>query len=59
MILSLMSDDVVFVPGMPPMKGRTIFEKGLQNLLKSHRIDSQDKILERRSAAVWHAVELY
>lgn len=46
-VLGLMSEDVVFlVPGKPPMKGRSIFEKGMRGLLKSHRVDSTGEIQE-------------
>ena len=34
-VLSLMAEDVVFlVAGQPPMKGRSMFEKGLRRLLE-------------------------
>jgi len=40
-ILGLMADDVVFlVPGQPPMKGRSSFERVLRALLTQHRIES-------------------
>jgi uncharacterized protein (TIGR02246 family) len=46
-VLRLMSEDVVFlVPGKPPMKGRSTFEKGLRALLKSHRVDSSGEVQE-------------
>ena len=46
-ILGLMSEDVVFlVSGKPPMKGRDAFEKGLRELLESHRIESNGEVQE-------------
>jgi len=46
-VLSLMSSDVMFlVAGRPPMKGRSGFEKGLRNLLSTHRVDSTGEIEE-------------
>lgn len=46
-ILGLMSEDVVFlVSGKPPMKGRDAFEKGLRELLKSHRVESKGEVQE-------------
>ncbi|MBI4528680.1 MAG: SgcJ/EcaC family oxidoreductase [Deltaproteobacteria bacterium] len=46
-VLGLMAEDVVFlVPGQPPMKGRTTFEKGLRGLLTSHRLESTGDIQE-------------
>jgi uncharacterized protein (TIGR02246 family) len=46
-VLRLMAKDAVFlVPGKPPMKGRSAFERGLRTVLKSHRIVSQGKIRE-------------
>ena len=46
-VLPLMSEDVVFlVAGKPPMKGRSTFERGLRNLLKSHSLDSGADIQE-------------
>jgi uncharacterized protein (TIGR02246 family) len=46
-ILGLMSEDVVFlVPGKPPVKGRSTFEKELRGLLKSHRITSSGDVQE-------------
>jgi uncharacterized protein (TIGR02246 family) len=48
-VLRLMSEDVVFLtPGKPPMQGRAVFEKNLQELLKTHRIESSGKIEEVR-----------
>jgi uncharacterized protein (TIGR02246 family) len=45
----LMTDDVVFLtPGRPPMQGRAVFEKNLQELLKTHRIESSGKVEEVR-----------
>ena len=46
-VLGLMSEDAVFlVPGKPPIKGRSTFEKGLRSLLKSHSVDSTGEVLE-------------
>ena len=46
-VLSLMSSDVMFlVAGKPPMKGRSSFEKGVRNLLRTHRVDSTGEIEE-------------
>ena len=46
-VLGLMSEDVVFLmPGKPPMKGRSTFEKGLRGFLKSHRVDSSGEVQE-------------
>lgn len=46
-VLGLMADDVVFlVPGQPPMKGRSSFERGLRALLTQHRIESTDEVQE-------------
>jgi uncharacterized protein (TIGR02246 family) len=46
-VLALMAEDVVFlVPGQPPMKGRSTFEKGLRGLLASHRLESSGDIQE-------------
>ena len=48
-VLRLMTDDVVFLtPGRPPMQGRAGFEKNLQELLKTHRIESSGKVEEVR-----------
>jgi uncharacterized protein (TIGR02246 family) len=46
-VLPLMADDVVFlVAGHPPMRGRGTFEKGLRELLATHRIQSEFAIEE-------------
>ena len=46
-VLSLMSEDVVFlVPGKAPIRGRSAFEAGLRQLLKSHRIESTGDVQE-------------
>ena len=46
-VLGLMADDVVFlVPGQPPMKGRSSFERGLRALLTQHRIESTGEVRE-------------
>ena len=46
-VLRLMAEDVVFlVPGRPPMTGRSGFEKGLRQLLDSHRIESTGDVRE-------------
>lgn len=46
-VVSLMADDVVFlVPGQPPMKGRSSFERGLRALLTQHRIESTGEVRE-------------
>jgi uncharacterized protein (TIGR02246 family) len=46
-VLGLMADDVVFlVPGQPPMKGRSSFERGLRTLLTQHRIESTGEVQE-------------
>ena len=46
-VLTLMAEDVVFlVPGQPPMRGRSTFEKGLHGLLSSHRVESESDIQE-------------
>jgi uncharacterized protein (TIGR02246 family) len=46
-VLRLMAEDVVFlVAGQPPMRGRGAFEKGLRNVLASHRIESTGSIQE-------------
>jgi uncharacterized protein (TIGR02246 family) len=48
-VVRLMTEDVVFLtPGRPPMQGRGEFEKGLAELLKSHRIESSGKVEEVR-----------
>ena len=46
-VLGLMSRDVVFlIAGRPPMRGRDGFERGLRELLKTHRIESGGDIQE-------------
>ena len=46
-ILGLMTDDVVFlVPGQPPMRGRSAFERGLRALLERNRIESTGEVQE-------------
>ena len=46
-VLTLMSEDVIFlVAGKPPMQGRRTFEKGLRDLLATHRIESTGEVLE-------------
>jgi uncharacterized protein (TIGR02246 family) len=46
-VLGLMADDIVFlVPGQPPMKGRSSFERGLRALLTQHRIESTGEVQE-------------
>jgi uncharacterized protein (TIGR02246 family) len=46
-VVELMADDVVFlVPGQPPMKGRSSFERGLRTLLSQHRIESTGEVRE-------------
>ena len=46
-VLGLMSEDVVFlIAGKPPMRGREGFERGLGELLKTHRIESGGDIQE-------------
>jgi uncharacterized protein (TIGR02246 family) len=46
-VLGLMADDVVFlIPGQPPMRGRSSFERGLRALLVEHRIESTSKVQE-------------
>jgi len=46
-VLGLMADDVVFlVPGQPPMKGRSSFERRLRALLTQHRIESTGEVRE-------------
>ena len=46
-VLGLMAEDVVFLtPGKLPMKGRNLFELGLRELLKTHRIESSDDVRE-------------
>jgi ketosteroid isomerase-like protein len=37
---------VFLVPGQPPMKGRSTFEKGLRGLLTSYRLESTGYIQE-------------
>ena len=46
-VLGLVADDVGFlVPGQPPIKGRSSFERGLRALLAEHRIESRGKVQE-------------
>ena len=46
-VLGLMADDVIFlVPGQPPMRGRSSFERGLRALLIEHRIESTGEVQE-------------
>jgi uncharacterized protein (TIGR02246 family) len=46
-VLGLMAEDVVFLtPGRLPMNGRAVFEAGLRELLKTHRIESSDDVRE-------------
>lgn len=46
-VLDLMADDVVFlVPGQPPMRGRSSFERGFRTLLTQHRIESTGEVRE-------------
>lgn len=46
-VLALMAEDVVFpTPGRLPMTGRAVFEAGLRELLKGHRIESSDEVRE-------------
>jgi uncharacterized protein (TIGR02246 family) len=46
-VLALMDEDVVFlVPGHPPMRGRSTFERGLRNLLAQNRIESTNDVQE-------------
>ena len=46
-VLGLMAQDVVFlVAGQAPMKGRGAFEKGLRDLLVTHRIESSGVVQE-------------
>lgn len=46
-VLTLMAEDVVFfVPGRPPVKGRSIFEAGLRSLLRTHSIHSTGQVQE-------------
>ena len=46
-VLGLMAQDVVFlVAGQAPMKGRVAFEKGLRDLLVTHRIESSGVVQE-------------
>jgi len=42
-----MSEDVVFlVCGAPPIKGRSVFEKGLRGILQTHRVYSTGEVQE-------------
>jgi len=46
-VLRLMAEDVVFlVSGKPPIKGRSAFEQGLRQILKTHRIESTADVQE-------------
>jgi uncharacterized protein (TIGR02246 family) len=46
-VLTLMADDAIFlVAGRPPMRGRSVFERGLRNLLSRNRINSMGEIQE-------------
>ena len=46
-ILGLMSADVVFLrAGQPPLKGRAEFEKGIRELLASHKVESHGTVVE-------------
>jgi len=46
-VLGLMAEDVVFlVAGQAAMKGRSAFEKGLRDLLLTHRIESRGSVQE-------------
>lgn len=46
-VLGLMAEDAVFlVAGQPPMKGRTVFERGLRGLLVQNRIESKGDVQE-------------
>jgi uncharacterized protein (TIGR02246 family) len=46
-VLGLMSDDVVFlVAGREPMAGRRAFEKGLRDVLSTHRFASSGDVQE-------------
>ena len=46
-VLRLMAEDVVFlICGKPPMKGRSAFEQGLRDILKTHRIESTADVQE-------------
>ena len=46
-VIQLMSEDAVFlVAGQPPMRGRSVFEKGLRSVLASHRVESTGDVLE-------------
>jgi uncharacterized protein (TIGR02246 family) len=46
-VLTLMAEDVVFlVPGHPPMRGRSTFERGLRSLLAQNRIESTNEVQE-------------
>ena len=52
-VLALMDEDVVFlVPGHPPMRGRSTFERGLRNLLAQNRIESTNDVQEGGSQYV-------
>ena len=46
-VLTLMAEDVVFlVPGHPPIRGRSTFERGLRSLLAQNRIESTNEVQE-------------
>jgi len=46
-VLGLMAHDVVFlVAGHPPIRGRSMFERGLRGLLGQHRVESTGDIQE-------------
>jgi len=46
-ILSLMSEDVVFLTGgRPPLRGREAFARGLKQLLETHRVESKGEVRE-------------
>ncbi len=46
-VLTLMDEDVVFlVPGHPPIRGRSTFERGLRGLLAQNRIESTNEVQE-------------
>jgi uncharacterized protein (TIGR02246 family) len=46
-VLSLMAEDATFfVPGRPPMQGRSTFEMGLRHVLGTHRIESTADVQE-------------
>lgn len=53
-VLTLMDENAVFlVPGQPPMRGRDGFERGLRDLLKTHRIESSSEIQEVEVSGTW------